>query len=264
MSDDAFERWEADCATAEPLACHAIPPNELLLALPSRDVLLGVPVPELAETLLRVANVTSDARGLARLTTLFELAKGYGGGREHAWETRLAIAEGWHWLVTHGLLVPQAEAASQGSAHLSRSGRRVLETGAFRTYAYAIAFPKEQLHPAIRDQVWSELLHDDHAAAAFKAFRAVESAVRDAAGYGPEETGVALVQKAFDPDHGPLADRSQPAVDRDAVCSLFASAMSLYGDPSRGAIDPGRQEAQEIAMLASLLLRIVDSRTGAA
>jgi hypothetical protein len=47
--------------------------------------------------------------------------------------------------------------------------------------------------------------------AAFEAMKAVEIAVRDAAGYGPEKIGVNLIQDAFSQGKGPLTDNTAPS-----------------------------------------------------
>lgn len=70
------------------------------------------------------------------------------------------------------------------------------------------------------------------------------------------------MRKAFRPENGPLANQSQPVAEREALMHLFAGAIGSYKNPHshRTVTINDHTEAQEIVMLASHLLRIVDSR----
>ena len=70
------------------------------------------------------------------------------------------------------------------------------------------------------------------------------------------------MRKAFDGENGPLRSKSQVKAERDALAHLFAGAIGSYKNPHshRTVTITDHKEAQEMVMLASHLLSIVDSR----
>lgn len=71
------------------------------------------------------------------------------------------------------------------------------------------------------------------------------------------------MRKAFDPKGGPLADMNQEKGEREALAHLFAGAIGSYKNPHShrtvSITDP--KEAQEMVLLASHLLRIVEAKS---
>ncbi len=102
----------------------------------------------------------------------------------------------------------------------------------------------------------------DYETACFAAMKAVEVAVRDAAGLDNSLVGVKLMREAFQPHEngkagGALADAKAEGGEQAATANLFAGAMGAYKNPaSHRTVDfDDPVEAAEIIQFADLLLR---------
>ena len=90
----------------------------------------------------------------------------------------------------------------------------------------------------------------------------MEVAVREASGIN--ELGIPLMRRALKPEDGPLTDMTVERGERHARMDLFAGAIGSSKNPVSHRHVPLNEAAEVIEqiMLASHLLRIVDSRKG--
>jgi uncharacterized protein (TIGR02391 family) len=178
---------------------------------------------------------------------------------QHHAEVRRALREAWAWLEGAALLIPSlAYVGAHDVRELSRTAIRLAkEPDAFRALS-GRKIPRDALSPRIREDVWSLFHRGKYDTAVFEAMKAVEVAVRQAAGLAAKDIGVALMRKAFDKNTGPLTDMSMDEGEREMRSHFFAGAIGSYKNPHshRNVAQSGAKPAS--CLDASLvLLRLV-------
>lgn len=249
---------------------------KLFELLPDADYLLSLQPAELAGPLLISLDRSDLIEPFAIIS--FDLMRPYFHAQpkmrqkypeEHDADILLALMEAWRWLDREGFVAPRptnlSESTSVGDGvtyyFVTKRGKTIETRKAFESYRHGNLLPKHQLHPTIAQKVRSRFLSGDYGDAVFEAFKQVEIAVREAVGYEKKVYGTRLMREAFG-KNGLLKDTEQFGDEESDVRSdLFAGAIACYKNPgSHQNVLMTAEEAAEVIIFASHLLRIVDSR----
>ncbi len=210
-------------------------------------------------------------RGTVNRDTFFNRANDYARppkfGQDKQKEVDDALQAAWIWLVNEGLLV-QAQGEGPGWFKITPTGCQLGAEVDASAYAKKSLLPKKQIHPLIADKVYPAFMRGEYDTAIFQVFREIEIAVRQAAGKLSQDlVGEKLMRAAFAPSSskgatsGPLTDAGLPAGEQAAMSHMFAGAFGLYRNSTAHRYVPTNpNEAVEVIMFASQLMRIVDRR----
>jgi uncharacterized protein (TIGR02391 family) len=223
----------------------------------SKQETLSLPVDALALLILRDYKVTG---GWNWNNWMLE-AQAHGTARDT--EVSNALAEGWSWLITQGLVVRDVSESSPDSVRVSRLGEETLKYGLARLSAGQRL--GRSLHPRLAQRIEQQFLLGEFDLAVLAAMREVEIRVRELTGAPDSLLGVKLMQHAFAPGApGPLVDAAADPGEQVATMELFKGAIGLFKNPpSHRTVDYGDPVlAGEIVLFADLLLRLLDASEG--
>ena len=185
-----------------------------------------------------------------------------------------ALMEAWQYLVSERYVAPRPtnlphnQIITSATAYfVTRRGKEIETPDDFEDYRKADLLRKHQLHPIIADKVWRIFAQGSYGTAVSEAFKQVEIAVREAGGYtkdnyGKDYYGKVLMETAFNVNDGKLTNEDLHEPEKLGMRNLFMGAIGLYKNPSsHREVEFAPEEAAEIIIIASHLLRIVDSRS---
>jgi uncharacterized protein (TIGR02391 family) len=201
-------------------------------AFANADDLLALEPEELAGHLLAHLNVNAPGAPREKLirTDLFHDPRLSGAWAAQSTACHYALMEAWSVLEREALIAPHP--GNDLVYFVTRRGRKLKLASDFSSFRHARLFPKGAIHPIIEQSVYSLFLSGDYETAIFKAFKAVEVAVKSGSPtLDPKHYGVDLMRAAFNPTTGPLTDPQEPVAEREALLNLFAGAMGRFKNP---------------------------------
>jgi uncharacterized protein (TIGR02391 family) len=233
--------------------------------IPNPEDVLELEPEELAGAVLETLQADRAQLSLGNYVGLLFQQRNEAYPQQHQHGIGRAIAEAWNWLEREGFLARDPKQPAADVRFLTRRGRKYRTAADLARYRMASALPWLSVHFRIREKVRSTFLRGDHDTAVFQAFKEVEIAVREACSFGQSEIGAPMMRKAFAFETGPLTDRQATKAEQEALSHLFAGAIGSYKNPQshRHVGIPSAEEAAEMIILASHLLRIVEARVQA-
>jgi len=173
----------------------------------------------------------------------------------------LACSEAWAWLYSNGFICHHPSHDAQWMT-LTRLGRNhYAQDVSLKSWIADRQLPEDMLHASLRPTAIRLFRQELFDTAVFEAFKVLEVSIRQAAGLGDEWLGTKLTARAFNPESGPLTDKTAEPGERQALMNLMSGAIGSYKNPqSHRHVGLEASEAREMIIMASHLLSIVDSR----
>jgi uncharacterized protein (TIGR02391 family) len=167
------------------------------------------------------------------------------------------VAEAMAWLRGNAFIA-RTPGSTADAIFVTARGHQALTQGI--TTVRAVRLVEHDLHPLIAQRVRRQFLLGEYEQAVFVAMKAIEVRVRQLSGFPDDKVGVPLMQQAFRPEGGSLADPGAVTSEQVGVMNLFAGAYAVLRNPAghRDVDYDDVTEAAEAVDLASLLMRILD------
>lgn len=172
----------------------------------------------------------------------------------------VACSSAWAWLEANGFIARHPEQDNEWYLP-TRWGESLRNHQDLRQFMTSEQLPEAFLHPELIHHVRPLFFQSRFETAVFEAFKTLEVTIRSVSKLGHDLVGVQLASRAFHPDDGPLTDPQTEKGERVALMNLMTGALGSYKNPaSHRRVQIEAKEARDMIILASHLLKIVDSR----
>ncbi|MCG6191529.1 TIGR02391 family protein [Maribellus maritimus] len=142
----------------------------------------------------------------------------------------------------------------------TKKGFRFLEYEFNRVIKEYTLLPRTYVHPEIISKCFSLLNNGEFESAVLQSFKLIEIKIRQKTGAKPEDVGVSLIRKAYNPNNGILTDKQLPFAEREAFSNYIAGAFGYYKNPcSHRDVKMDFVSAFDRIVVASDILKIIDN-----
>jgi len=143
--------------------------------------------------------------------------------------------------------------------HPTKKGFRFLEREFNRVIKEYVLMAETYVHPMIVKKSFPLLRNGQFESAVLQAFKTIETSIRKRISADPEDVGVKLIRKAYNPENGPLTDYDLPKAEREAFCNYIAGAFGYYKNPcSHRDVEMDFISAFDRIVVASNLLKVIE------
>jgi uncharacterized protein (TIGR02391 family) len=172
----------------------------------------------------------------------------------------IACSTAWAWLESNSFICRHPEQDNDWFV-LTPRGHALRDHQNIRQFISNEQLPEPFLHAELLVNVRPLFLQSRFETAVFEAFKSLEVAIRTAAKLGHDLVGVQLASRAFNPEDGVLSDKTAEKGERVALMNLMTGALGSYKNPSsHRRVEITAEEARDMIVLASHLLKIIDAR----
>ena len=142
----------------------------------------------------------------------------------------------------------------------TKNGFQFLESDFNRVIKEYTLLPQTYIHRKIIAKSFGLLESGEYESAVLQAFKCIETSIREIIGADPEDVGVRLIRRAFNPENGKLTNYDLPIAEREGFVNYIAGAYAYYKNPcSHRDVELDFISTFDRIAVASDLLKIIDN-----